>query len=213
MSRDETLTATAFEGEPDQGVGAESRRRGRVAGAALGAALVVVSAFMLAAGSACDESGNRARPQQSGSAGGPAEATEAAAEAEASAARTATTAPSAATQPRGASADGGADPATAAAGPPERLFGTWVAHDVATSAGPVKVQVTFRQEGPVRIIAWSELPLIGQVRETKGPYEVNGHTITSEAIRGGTSVQYWFQDDGQLVIKYADGKTVAFHRQ
>ena len=98
------------------------------------------------------------------------------------------------------------------ADPHEKLYGTWVSKDVPTSAGDVKIQVTFRQEGPVRIVAWSELPFVGKVRETKGPYEVHGNTISSSAIRGGTSVQYWF-DQGELIIKYSDGKTVRLHRQ
>lgn len=83
---------------------------------------------------------------------------------------------------------------------------------VSTPAGDADVKLTFREEGPVKIVAWSELPLIGKVGETKGPYEVHGNTISSEAIDGGTSVNYWF-DQNQLVIEYKDGKTVRFKRQ
>ena len=94
----------------------------------------------------------------------------------------------------------------------EKLYGTWLSKGVSTPAGDVDIRVTFREEGPVKVVAWSELPFVGKVRETKGPYEIHGNTITSQAIRGGTSVKYWF-DQGQLVIQYDDGKTVRFTRQ
>ena len=84
--------------------------------------------------------------------------------------------------------------------------------DVDSPVGDLKVQVTFRREGPVRIVAWSELPFVGKVRETKGPYDVHGDTISSSAIRGGSSVKYRF-DGEQLLITYADGKTVRFDRK
>ena len=90
-------------------------------------------------------------------------------------------------------------------------MGTWVAEDVDSKVGEVKIRLVFREEGPVKIVAWSELPLVGKVRDKKAPYEVHGNKITSQAIRGGTTVKYWF-DGGQLVIEYEDGKTVRFHR-
>lgn len=95
---------------------------------------------------------------------------------------------------------------------PERLLGTWVAKNVDTSMGAVDIELTFREDGPVRILAWSDLPLVGQVRNKEAPYEVRDHTIQSDAIRGGTSVEYRFNEQGQLVIEYKDGKTVTFDR-
>lgn len=94
--------------------------------------------------------------------------------------------------------------------PAERLYGTWVAEDVDAKMGQVKIRLVFREEGPVKIAAWSELPFVGQVRDKTAPYEVNGNTISSEAIRGGTTVKYWF-DGEDLIIEYKDGKTVRFH--
>ncbi|HEV7300654.1 MAG TPA: hypothetical protein VGN72_14915 [Tepidisphaeraceae bacterium] len=95
----------------------------------------------------------------------------------------------------------------------ERLYGTWEAENVDSPIGQVKVRLTFKVEGPVRIADWSELPLVGQVRDKKGPYEVRGNKITSDAIRGGTNVQFHFDGDDVLVIEYRDDKTVRFHRQ
>ena len=106
------------------------------------------------------------------------------------------------------------DPTTrsAAEGSADRLFGTWVAHDVDTKLGEVKIRLTFKEEGPVKIVAWSDLPIVGQVRNTTAPYTVRNNVIHSDAIRGGTSVEYWFDGDN-LMIRYSDGKTVRFTRQ
>ena len=54
---------------------------------------------------------------------------------------------------------------------------------------------------------WSDIPFVGQVRDKTAPYEVHGSVISSEAIRGGTSVEYSFESD-DLIIKYKEGKTV-----
>ena len=96
-------------------------------------------------------------------------------------------------------------------GAPERLYGTWVAEDVDVKMGQVKIRLTFKEDGPVKIAAWSDIPFVGQVRDKTAPYEVNGNTISSEAIRGGTTVNYRFDGD-DLIIEYKDGKTVRFHR-
>ena len=97
-------------------------------------------------------------------------------------------------------------------GAPEKLYGTWVANDVDAKIGEVKIKLTFREEGTMKIAAWSELPLVGQVRDLKGPYEVQGDTISSKAIRGGTAAKYWFEGE-QLVLQFEDGKTVRFQRE
>jgi len=93
----------------------------------------------------------------------------------------------------------------------DKLMGTWIAKDVDAKMGEVKIKLTFRQEGPVKLAAWSDIPFVGQVRDKTAPYEVHGDVISSDAIRDGTSVTYWF-DGEQLVIRYKEGKTVAFHR-
>lgn len=114
-----------------------------------------------------------------------------------------------ATRPASAAGAGDTDAQAAA----EKLHGTWVSvNPVGVSFGAAEIKLTFKDEGPVRIMAFSTLPLVGKVRETSGPYEVNENTITSEAIRNGTSVQYHFEGE-QLVIEYKDGKTVRFRRQ
>lgn len=97
-------------------------------------------------------------------------------------------------------------------GLPERLLGTWVARDVDTKLGEVKVKLTFRDSGGMKLAAWSDIPFVGQVRDKQGPYTVDGNTISSDAIRGGTTVQYRF-DSGKLIIEYKDGKTFTFTRQ
>jgi len=86
-----------------------------------------------------------------------------------------------------------------------------VAHDVDTKIGDVRLKLVFGRRGSVKIVAYSEMPFVGKVKQTEGPYTVSGSTISSQAIRGGTSVQYWF-DDGKLMIRYSDGKTVRFSK-
>lgn len=93
----------------------------------------------------------------------------------------------------------------------DKLMGTWIAKDVDAEIGEVKINLTFRAEGPMKLAAWSDIPFVGQVRDKTAPYEVHGDVISSDAIRGGTSVTYWFEGE-QLVIRYKEGKTVAFHR-
>jgi hypothetical protein len=117
---------------------------------------------------------------------------------------------SATTQSAITSGGGGGGKTTQA--PEERLYGTWIASDVDAKLGQVTVKLTFRRQGPVHIAAWSDIPLVGQVRNKTAPYEVHGYEIHSDAIRGGTTVKYWFEGD-QLVIQYKQGKTVHFHRQ
>jgi hypothetical protein len=96
--------------------------------------------------------------------------------------------------------------------PPDRLFGTWVARDVDAAMGEVKIKLVFRREGPMSLMAWSDIPLVGQVRDKEAPFEATANTIHSDAIRGGTTVNYHINDQGQLIIEYRDGKTVTFSR-
>ncbi|MEW5746742.1 MAG: hypothetical protein AB1805_15035 [Nitrospirota bacterium] len=98
-------------------------------------------------------------------------------------------------------------------GPPERLIGTWMSNEPVDvdQPGSARIKVSFREEGKVRVVAWSTLPLVGKVKTTKGPYHVKNNEIISKAIRGGTAVRYWFED-GQLAIEYKPGQVVRFHR-
>jgi hypothetical protein len=94
----------------------------------------------------------------------------------------------------------------------EKLYGTWVANDVDVKLGKVKIKLTFANDGPMKLAAWSDIPFVGQVRNKSGSYKVDGDHLSSAAIHGGTSVRFWF-DAGRLVIQYEKGKTVTFTRQ
>ena len=94
----------------------------------------------------------------------------------------------------------------------QKLNGVWVARDVDAKLGTVKIRLTFQKVGPMKLAAWSDIPFVGQVRDRTAPYEVHGNVISSEAIRGGTTVEYWFEGD-DLIIKYREGKTIRFRRQ
>ncbi|HPF14808.1 MAG: hypothetical protein H6830_07075 [Planctomycetes bacterium] len=74
--------------------------------------------------------------------------------------------------------------------PEERLQGTWVAKGVDVSMGEITIQWTFRNEGGMKLAAWSDTPFVGQVRDRKGSYEILGSVLSSQAIRGGTSVEF-----------------------
>jgi Cu/Ag efflux protein CusF len=97
-------------------------------------------------------------------------------------------------------------------GPPEILYGTWVAKDVDAKAGEVTIKLSFREDGGLKLVAWSELIFAGKVKETKGPYKVRGDTISSKAIRGGTKAEFWFEGE-QLVLQFEDVKIVTFRRE
>jgi len=96
--------------------------------------------------------------------------------------------------------------------PEQQLLGIWVANDVDAKIGEVKIKLTFLEYDGMKLAAWSDIPFVGQVRDKKGSYEVQGNIVSSEAIRGGTSVEFWFEDE-DLIIKYKDGKTVRFHKE
>ena len=96
--------------------------------------------------------------------------------------------------------------------PPEKLYGTWVAKDVEAKVGEVTIKLSFREEGGMKLVAWSELFFVGKVKGMKGPYKVRGDTISSKAIRGGTKAKFWFEDE-QLVLQFKDGTIVRFRRE
>ncbi|MGK2904963.1 MAG: hypothetical protein ACSLFH_01265 [Desulfuromonadales bacterium] len=96
--------------------------------------------------------------------------------------------------------------------PPERLYGTWIAKDVDAKMGEVRIRLTFRQEKKVTVLAWSDIPFVGQVRDLEGPFSVYGDTISSEAIRDGKKAKFSFESD-QLVLRFKSGKVVRFDRE
>lgn len=97
-------------------------------------------------------------------------------------------------------------------GSAEKLYGTWIAEDVDSKMGEVKIKLTFREDGPVTILAWSDIPFVGKVKDLRESYELHGDTISSKAIRGGTSVRYSFEGE-QLVLQFEDRKVVRFRRE
>lgn len=96
--------------------------------------------------------------------------------------------------------------------PPERLYGTWLAKDVDAKMGEVKIRLTFRRENKVTLLAWSDIPFAGQVRDLNGSFSVHGDTISSEAIREGKKATFSFEND-QLVLRFKSGKVVRFDRE
>jgi len=96
--------------------------------------------------------------------------------------------------------------------PPERLYGTWIAKDVDAKVGEVKIRLTFRQEKKATLLAWSDIPFAGQVRDLKGAFSVHGDTISSEALRDGKKAKFSFEND-QLVLRFISGKVIRFDRE
>lgn len=96
--------------------------------------------------------------------------------------------------------------------PPERLYGTWTAQDVDAKMGEVRIRLTFLREEKATLLAWSDIPFVGQVRDIKGSFSVHGDTISSEAIRDGKEATFSFED-GQLVLRFKSGKVVRFARE
>jgi hypothetical protein len=62
------------------------------------------------------------------------------------------------------------------------------------------------------ILAWSDIPFAGKVKDLKEPYEIHGDTIRSKAIRGGTKAKYSFEGE-HLVLQFEGGKVVRFRRE
>jgi len=96
--------------------------------------------------------------------------------------------------------------------PPDQLYGTWIAKDVDAKMGEVKIRLTFRREEKVSVLAWSDIPFVGKVRDLKGAFSVHGDTISSEAIRDGKKATFSFESD-QLVLRFKNGKVVRFDRE
>lgn len=96
--------------------------------------------------------------------------------------------------------------------PPEGLYGTWTAKGVDAKMGEVRIRLTFRREGKASLLAWSDIPFVGQVRELEGPFSVYGDTISSEAIRDGKKAKFSFERY-QLVLRFKSGKVVRFDRE
>ncbi len=95
---------------------------------------------------------------------------------------------------------------------PERLYGTWTAKDVDAKLGEVEIRLSFLRAETASLMAWSDVPFVGQVRDLKGPFSVYGDTISSKAIRDGEKATFSFVND-QLVLRFKSGKVVRFNRE
>lgn len=96
--------------------------------------------------------------------------------------------------------------------PPEQLYGTWTAKDVDAKMGEVEIQLTFYREQKATLLAWSDIPFVGQVRNLKGAFSVDGNTVSSVAIRDGKKAKFSFEHD-QLVLRFKSGKVVRFDKK
>ncbi len=93
----------------------------------------------------------------------------------------------------------------------KRLLGTWFAKDQGED-GRRRHQAHVPQRGADAPRGLVGHPVRWAGADKTGSYEVRGDVISSEAIRGGTSVNYSFDGD-DLIIRYKEGKTVRFKRQ
>jgi hypothetical protein len=96
--------------------------------------------------------------------------------------------------------------------PPDQLYGTWIAKAVDGELGEVMIRLTFRREKKATLLAWSDIPFVGHVRDLKGSFSVHGDTISSEALRDGKKANFSFEND-QLVLLFISGKVMRFDRE
>jgi hypothetical protein len=95
---------------------------------------------------------------------------------------------------------------------PEQLYGTWIAKDVDAKLGEVKIRLTFRLEKKATLMAWSDIPFVGKVRDLKGSFSVHGDTVRSEALRDGKKAKFSFKKK-QLVLRFKSGRVLCFDRE
>jgi len=91
------------------------------------------------------------------------------------------------------------------------LTGTWVARDVPTKLGAVKIELTLRENGGAKVVAWSQGPLVAELRNKEGEYHVARQTLEFQLLKTG-SCQYQFDDAGHLLLQMPEGRTVQFER-
>ncbi len=114
-------------------------------------------------------------------------------------------APAVATQPT--------EPATSAddpGDPDDRLTGTWKATGVETPAGPAEMTVIFRENETGRVVAVSELPFMGQLKEVNTGYTLKDGKIHCEA--DGRVMPYSFEGQHTLLLQYEADRTIRFTR-
>ena len=124
-----------------------------------------------------------------------------------------TTTPADAPATRAATTKPSADEGTAVAATPEtlrRLTGAWRAEGVSTPMGDITLELTFRPDGPVEILAESGIPLVGTVRDKTMPYSTDDGEIVVEREDGPETIPFRFEGE-QLVVTY-EGQQVTLDR-
>lgn len=111
------------------------------------------------------------------------------------------------------SAEQGEQSATVDSATPEHLYGTWKALNAdVPQTGDADIKLVFKKSGQVHFLAWSDILLVGQVRNKTAPYHIEESRLVSDAIPGDTSLKYHFTDSGKLVLQYNDGNSITFHK-
>lgn len=94
--------------------------------------------------------------------------------------------------------------------PDDRLTGSWLAKDVDTDAGPMEMQVEFREDGGAKLVAISELPFAGEMKRIETGYSIKDGQIHCE--QDGRVMPYAFEGDHTLVLTYDKDHIVRFTR-
>jgi hypothetical protein len=91
-----------------------------------------------------------------------------------------------------------------------RLEGDWVANNVSSLIGPLKVEMVIRKNGSCHVNLWTSGIVNAQIRDKEGAYELKGDRICSEILKRG-SCRYWFAGE-KLMVEYKEGTIVRFER-
>jgi hypothetical protein len=92
-----------------------------------------------------------------------------------------------------------------------QLAGDWVASDVSSAIGPLKVEMVLRRNGSCHVNLWTDGPVVAQLRDKEGAYELKGDRICSELLNRG-SCRYWFEGR-KLMVEYKTGTILGFERK
>jgi hypothetical protein len=91
-----------------------------------------------------------------------------------------------------------------------QLAGDWVAKDVGSAIGPLKIEMILRKNGSCHVKLWTSGMVAAQIRDKEGAYELQGDRICSEILKRG-SCKYWFEGQ-KLMLEYKAGTIVGFER-
>jgi hypothetical protein len=96
--------------------------------------------------------------------------------------------------------------------PLDLLTGRWRAEGVDAPMGDVAIELGFAENGKVSIEAWSDLPLVGQVRDKVRSYELRDGKVVSRDLRGGVKMPVEFEGQDVMILEYTEGESVRFRR-